>query len=283
MPRLTHNARRARGEYVKNDNLTRREYEIVRLYMRKTPEQIRSERMLQQSADRIQHQSRQLDRRRRFDHDLNELYGGARASVAAQILQLEAARGLKGLFASIVRFKQRLTGEIAVRDRQIAGLRKTMHNLDMRIIEQRAAFERDIARDAFSLANRHRTQRDRDERLIAHARSRTERERMGLKARMNFMVRADTDQKFVPKPEQRQKLRTDLESAARDSGPGVLDRLIQNLGGPAGVQSRDQALANDQTADTKPAREKRWTRAEGRGANRQEGRTRNRTRRRERE
>lgn len=275
--RVNHNARRANGEYVKNDNLSRKEYEIVRLYMRKTPEQIRAERSLQQASDRADHQLRQSRARHIFDVDLARLYGEARKSVARQISAIEGRRDLKGLFASIVRFKRRLTGEIARQERDIANLRKTLANLDFRIFEQRAVFERKLAAEAVRLENRHHTERERDERLIAHARGRSERERAGLKARMNFKVRTDRDPRHVPKTEDKQKLRTDLPAAARDQGPGLLDRLVRSLGGPAEARSREQSLGSDR-ANSEPEREKRWTRKEGRGANRTEGRPRPRRR-----
>ena len=245
--RVNHNARRAAGEYVKNDNLTRREYEIVRLYMEKSPDQIRTERSLQQTADRLQLQSRLAYRRQLFESKLEELYGSAREKVSRQISALEGQRDLRGLFAAIVRFKKRLTGEIARQERRIADLKRTRDNLDMRISEQRAAFERQHAAELTKLANRHRVERERDERLIAHARSRSERERMGLKARLNFRLRGDRDQTYVPKEEHKQILSRDLSEASTAT------------------------------------REKRWSRKEGRGAHRTVGRARAQDRRRERD
>ncbi len=245
--RVNHNARRAAGEYVKNDNLTRREYEIVRLYMEKSPDQIRTERSLQQTADRLQLQSRLGYRRQLFESKLEELYGRAREKVSRQISTLEGQRDLKGLFAAIVRFKKRLTGEIARQERHIADLRRTRDNLDLRIREQRTTFERQHAAEMTKLNNRHRVERERDERLIAHARSRSERERMGLKARLNFRLRGDRDQTYVPKEEHKQILSRDLSEASTDT------------------------------------REKRWSRKEGRGAHRTVGRARAQDRRRERD
>ena len=245
--RVNHNARRAAGEYVKNDNLTRREYEIVRLYMEKSPDQIRTERSLQQTADRLQLQSHLAYRRQLFESKLEELYGSAREKVSRQISALEGQRDLRGLFAAIVRFKKRLTGEIARQERRIADLKRTRDNLDMRISEQRAAFERQHAAELTKLANRHRVERERDERLIAHARSRSERERMGLKARLNFRLRGDRDQTYVPKEEHKQILSRDLSEASTAT------------------------------------REKRWSRKEGRGAHRTVGRARAQDRRRERD
>ena len=245
--RVNHNARRAAGEYVKNDNLTRREYEIVRLYMEKSPDQIRTERSLQQTADRLQMQSRLAYRRQLFESKLEELYGSAREKVSRQISALEGQRDLKGLFAAIVRFKKRLTGEIARQERHIADLKRTRDNLDMRIGEQRTTFERQHAAEMTKLTNRHRVERERDERLIAHARSRSERERMGLKARLNFRLRGDRDQTHAPREEHKQILSRDLSTAGADT------------------------------------REKRWSRKEGRGAHRTVGRARPQDRRRERD
>lgn len=245
--RVNHNARRAAGEYVKNDNLTRREYEIVRLYMDKSPDQIRTERSLQQTADRLQLQSRLAYRRQLFESRLEELYGSARENVSRQISMLEGQRDLKGLFAAIVRFKKRLTGEIARQERHIADLKRTRDNLDLRIGEQRATFERQHTAELTKLNNRHRVERERDERLIAHARSRSERERMGLKARLNFRLRGDRDQTYVPKDDHKQILSRDLNQASTDM------------------------------------REKRWSRKQGRGAHRTAGRARPQERRRERD
>lgn len=245
--RVNHNARRAAGEYVKNDSLTRREYEIVRLYMEKSPDQIRTERSLQQTADRLQMQARLAYRRHLFEDKLKQLYGRAREDVDRQISTLEGQRDLKGLFAAIVRFKQRLTGEIARQERHIADLKRTRDNLDMRIGEQRTTFERQHVAELTKLTNRHRVERERDERLIAHARSRSERERMGLKARLHFRLRGDRDQTHVPREEHKQILSRDLSTAGADR------------------------------------REKRWSRKEGRGAHRTVGRTRPQDRRRERD
>lgn len=272
--RVNHNARRARGEYVKNDNLTRREYELVRLYMRMSPEQIRDRRQAQQDADREQLQQRLKIRRQMFDADLVQFYGAARSTVARQISSLEGQRDLKGLFAAIVRFKQRLTGEIARQERQIKTLRLTLANLDMRINEQRTQFERDMAAEAARLINRHRSEKDRDERLIAHAQGRTERERMGVKARMNFKVRTDREQRFVPGDKDKARLRSDLGQAARDKGPGLLDRLIEKMGGPADALARKQTLGQQPEQEPQAERARKWTRKEGRGAHRQQGRTR---------
>lgn len=278
--RVNHNARRARGEFVKNDNLTRKEYEIVKRYMTMTPERIRDERRAVQDDDRRSFEHRQRHRRMRFEADLDSLYGAARRQTVKAISELEARRDLSGLFASIVRFKDRLTGAVARREREIKALRATLANLDMRIIEQRAAFERENAAHMVKLANRQKTERERDERLIAHARGRTERERMRLKARMNFKVRGDADPRHVPQNKHREQLSKDLGAAARDSGPGLLDRLIRSIGGPADTGSRNQTLGRDVAKDQGdgPPREKRWTRAEGRGANRTPGRTRHRKR-----
>jgi hypothetical protein len=269
--RVNHNARRARGEFVKNDNLTRREYEIVRLYMRMTPESIRDQRARQQQADRLQLRDRLHGRRRQFEEEQRQLYGAARDRLAAQIAGLARRRDIKGLFAAVVRFKQRLTGEIAQQERQLKALRSTLANLDMRIAERRAAFERDIAQNQSKLTNRHQVECERDERLIAHARGRAERERMGLKARLGFKLRTDPEQRFIPTDADRERLRRDLPPAARDTGPGLLDRMSERLGGPS-PNARSNALTSQ--ANNDPPNERRWSRKEGRGAHRVRGRKR---------
>ena len=271
--RVNHNARRDQGEYVKNDNLTRREYEIVRLYMHKSPDLIRTERSLQQSADRVQHQARLLRRRQRFEAELEELYGTAREKVARQIAHLEVQRDLKGLFAAIVRFKRRLTGEIARQERRIADLKRSLANLDMRIKEQRATFEMSNRTEHSKLDHRHRVERARDERLIAHARSRTERERMGLKARLNFRLRGQQDQTYVPKHEHKHLLKPDHIRARSDTRVHASD--------PS--PSRDTMHSETAHSEAGAARSKRWSRAEGRGAHRTVGRQRPQDRRRERD
>lgn len=280
--RVNHNQRRAQGEYVRNENLTRKEYEIVRLYMRMTPEQIRERRATQQKSDRQQLSQRQVFDIARFERNLDELYGAARRRVSKQISAMEGQRDLKGLFAAIVRFKKRLTGEIARQETEIARLKKTLTNLDQRIAEQTTLFERKRRRELHSLDNRHRTERERDERLIAHARGRVERENMRLKARVNFETRADKEQRFVPKGPEREKLRKDMPRAVRDDGPGLLDRLIQRLQGPENAQARKRSLTDIGTEAT-VEREKKWTRKDGRGAHRREREHRPRTRRRDHE
>lgn len=269
--RVNHNYRRGQGEYVKNENLTRKEYEIVRLYMRMTEDQIRERRATQQDSDRQQLGQRQTFDAARFENTLDELYGAARRNVAHQISTLEGQRDLKGLFAAIVRFKKRLTGEIARQELEISRLKKTLANLDLRITEQRQTFERRRIAETQTLDNRHRVERERDERLIAHARGRIERENMRLKARINFAIRSDKDQRFLPKTKDRQKLRQDLPKAARDSGPGLLDRLIQKLDGPADAETRKRSLV-DVRPDHRPEpeRDKKWSRKDGRGAHRKE-------------
>lgn len=271
--RVNHNARRKQGEYVKNDNLTRREYEIVRLYMHKSPELIRNERSLQQSADRMQHQARLLQRRRRFEAEQAELYGTARDKLARQVSSLEGQRDLKGLFAAIVRFKRRLTGEVARQERRIADLKKTLANLDIRIQEQRATFEMANRTEDTKLDHRHRVERERDERLIAHARSRTERERMGLKARLNFKLRSHQDQRFVPRDEHKHMLNADHVRARSD--------LRRHASDP--VPTPERPIADGSSPAAGDVRCKRWSRAEGRGAHRQVGRARPHDRRRERD
>jgi hypothetical protein len=271
--RVNHNERRAQGEFVRNDNLTRREYEIVRLYMRMTPESIRDQRAQQQEADRLQLRDRLHARRQRFEQEQRDLYGAARDRLAAQIADLSRRRDFKGIFASIVRFKQHLTGELAAHERQLKSLQSSLANLDMRMAERRDAFEREMAQEQSKLVNRHRVEVDRDERLIAHARGRAERERMGLKARLGFKLRSDPEQRFIPNPDDHQRLARDLGQAARDAGPGLFDRMAKRLGGDS-PDARSTALASDSEGEIASPRAKRWTRKEGRGAHRTPGRKR---------
>lgn len=194
-----------------------------------TPERIRQERAEQHEADRAALDTRLKGRRQWFETDMAALYGTARTRIAAELSAMEGKRDLKGLFAAIVRFKDRLTGEIARQERRIKELKLTLANLDMRMAERRATFERENMLEMTKLAHRQNAERERDEKLIAHARGRAERERMGLKAHMNFQIRADAEQRHVPKDSDRQMHKRDLPAAAKDKGPGLLDRMVRSL------------------------------------------------------
>lgn len=179
--RVINNAQRAEQKakpkrdrvLVKNENLSRQEWAIVRKYQRMTPEQIRQQRAMAQSADRMQLISRHNRARSLFEEKMRRTYGQSEKALTDEIRAVKDRIGTTGFFRRAVR---RLIGADA-RDNQILkSLEKSKANLDWRKAEQKAALEARLAREKDALDNRQRTECARDERLIDRAAKETEKQ-----------------------------------------------------------------------------------------------------------
>ena len=280
--RANHNARRRRGEFVKNENLTRKEYEIVRRYMLMTPDTIRQQREDQQKADLHQLTQRHRITRQRFEFQLEKDYGTAREELKRHITNLEATRDVKGLFAHIVRSIRRITGALARRKREINAHQKSLASIDLRISEQRQYFERNIADERRRLEARHRAELDRDERLIALARSRSERDSKIITARIGFRLRSDPDQAYIPEKKSKAQLLSQYNAISHVDFSEVDPRRAEKPQNTKKQSAKQSASAppTEQPTAGEPVTEKKWTRKLGRGANRMPGLKRHRTRKR---
>jgi len=248
---------------IKAENLTREEYTRMTAYRSKTASMVKAERSAQQTADRAQLEGACARRESDAKRAIVKAYGTSRDDLTKQIVELQTRMDRKGLFASIVAFKRRLTGELAADRRALQGLQMSRDNLDMRVAERLDAVAKTNARAREALANRHKAEIDRDERYIAwRERQQRSQSSSGLSPKV-MRTRADIGARFVPKPERRQSLSVEHGTAAATKAPSLARTRFQEPG-----EQRDQAEHGGG---------KRYSRSEGRGSGRKEGRTRDRS------
>jgi hypothetical protein len=242
---------------IKAENLPREEYERFKAYRGKTASQVRDERAKQQAADRAQLtgviERREINAKRA----IVAAYGNSRDLLSRQIVELQTAMDRKGLFASIVRFKKRLTGQIAQDRRTLAGLQKSRADLDKRVNERLDLVKKQNERDRAALENRHKAELDRDARYIAWREKGTHSQSSDGFNSKSVRMTADIGARFLPTRQPRSTMTLDHGTARMDVTPP------QRSPSPA----KEPEL---------PDRPKRYSRAEGRGASRTEGRTRSR-------
>ncbi len=243
---------------VKAENLSREEYARMLAYRTKTPSMVREQRAAQQKADREQ-LAGVLERREiNAKRAIVAAYGNSRDLLTRQIVELQTAMDRKGLFASIVRFTQRLTGQLAQDRRTLAGLQKSRDDLDKRVNERLDLVKKQNDRDRAALENRHKAELERDERYIAWRASGTRSQSSSGLHPKKVRTQADIGARFLPQ-------RVERASMTLDHGTATTEPLRASP-----VPEAEQ-------------RPKRYSRAEGRGSGRTEGRTRNRTRNKDRE
>ena len=241
---------------VKGENLTREEYQRMNNYRMKTPSSVRAERAAQHKADVSQLESKIARRELDAKRAIVAAYGPARDLMTKQITDLQTVMDRKGLFASIVRFKKRLTGQLSRDTRTLAALNKGRDNLDRRVAERLNTMKAKNERERAALSNRHKNELERDNRYIAWRESGTHSQSTGGFQPKAIRTRSNIGPRFIPTPAARASISLDHNAAV----------------------SLDAASAANVAKAEQPEKTKRYSRAEGRGSGRTEGRSRNRTR-----
>ncbi len=184
--RVNHNARRDKGGFVKNQNLTREEYEWVKRQYARDPEIIREERKTQQQADREQLSKRLIRRQGLLEAAIAKDYGKTRKALKSEIQATEARIGKPGFFRAVAR---KITGAEKRDHTALTQLNKSLENVDWRIKERRDAMKADYGREWGKMERRHAAELVRDEAMIERARGEGKRDQAGERMRKGFRVR----------------------------------------------------------------------------------------------
>lgn len=199
--RVNHNARRDKGHFVKNQNLTREEYEWIKRQYARDPDIIREERKAQQEADEKQLQSRLIRRQGLVEAEIKQVYAKTRKSLTGEIQVTQERIGKPGFFRKVAR---KITGAEKRDHAALSQLSKSLENVDWRISERRDAMKADYAREWEKMERRHVTEKLRDEAMIERAKGEGRRDQAGERMRKGFGVRANKDTaKHAPTPLQR--------------------------------------------------------------------------------
>ena len=211
--RVNHNARRAKGQFVKNENIAREEYDWVKEHRSLEPDAIRNARSARQAKEASELKQSFTRRQNRLEAALRREYARSRAKLDKEISATEYRIGKKGLFRKVVR---KLTGAERRDQASLAGLTTSLQSIDARIEERRNDLKQGYARDWEKMERRHAVERDRDERLIERKRSEGSRGRAGEVARKSFRVRAGSDTAGLsPAPSSKDLMAKALDKAAR--------------------------------------------------------------------
>lgn len=196
--RMEHNARRDAGEFVKNRNLSREEYEWIKAQYRRDPEIIRAEREERQSDDRTRLSGRLARRQGNLEAEMTRTYGKARQALQEGAEALRERIGRPGIFRAVAR---KISGAEKRDHTALARLKGSMAKIDSRMEERRDALKADYAREWEKIERRHAAERMRDERMIERARTESEGGRIGERMRKGFQIRGDAATAgFAPAP-----------------------------------------------------------------------------------
>lgn len=216
--RVNHNARRDRGQFVKNTNLTREEYDWVKQHRSLAPEAIREARAERQEKDAAELKRDFTRRQNALERDLRREYAKPRAKLSAEIEATEARIGKKGLFRAVVR---KLTGAEKRDEVSLDTLKTSLQGIEARMEERRDNLKQNYARDWEKMELRHAAERERDERLIERKRTEGSRGRAGEIARKTFRVRAGSETAgHSPAPPDRSRAAKALDKARRQTDSG---------------------------------------------------------------
>ncbi|SEN80044.1 Relaxase/Mobilisation nuclease domain-containing protein [Roseovarius tolerans] len=211
--RVNHNARREKGQFVKNENITREEYDWVKQHRSLDPSDIREARSTRQTKESAELKGSFTRRQNRLEASLRREYARPRAKLDKEIGATEERIGKKGLFRAVVR---KLTGAEKRDQASVASLRASRQGIETRMDERRDELKQGYARDWEKMERRHVTERERDELLIERKRSEGSRGRAGEVARKTFRVRAGSETaQHSPAPSDRARMAQALDKAAR--------------------------------------------------------------------
>lgn len=224
--RVNHNARRENGQFVKNTNLTREEYDWVKQHRSLSPEDIRAARAEKQGKDQAELKAAFLRKQNALERQLHRDYAKPKANLEREIDATEERIGKKGIFRAVVR---RLTGAERRDQVALASLALSLKGIEDRTQERREALKADYARDWEKMERTHHAERERDEALIERKRTEGARGRAGEVARKSFRVRSRADTAgHSPTPSDRKRAAKALDKVARkaDSDDGGQKRKV---------------------------------------------------------
>ena len=224
--RVNHNARREKGQFVKNENITREEYDWVKEHRSLEPNDIREARSARQIKEAAELKQTFTRRQNRLEAALKREYARPRAKLDKEIGATEERIGKKGLFRSVVR---KLTGAEKRDQASLSSLKTSLQEIDSRIDERRDELKHGYGRDWEKMERRHAAERMRDERLIERKRSEGSRGRAGEVARKSFFVRAGSDTAgLAPASSDRSRAAKALDKVAKktDSDGGGKKREV---------------------------------------------------------
>ena len=227
--RVNHNARRARGEFVKNTNLSRQEYEWVKEHRAASPEAIREARTERQAKDTTELERDFMRRQAALEAALNREYGKPRVKLASEIAKTEERIGKPGFFRAVAR---KITGAEKRDHRMLGQLQESLGSINSDMTRRRDAMKHGYARDWEKMERRHASERMRDEALIERRRTESDRSRAGERARKTFRVRAnaETDGMAPALPDKAKDARAQARSAMQrqDDGSGAKEKVSED-------------------------------------------------------
>lgn len=251
---------------VKAENLTREEYQQFKNYRGKTASQVIAQRSAQQDADRKQVSSANARRTADAETKIAKHYTPTRDALTREIVALQTRMDRKGLFASIVAFKRRLTGELAQDQRTLESLQKSRASGDDRVKEIRADVQERNTRAMAAMENRHKAEQDRDKRYLAW-RERGERSSSTSSGAISpkvQRVRSDIGARFMPERQPRKTSLLEHGAATAQANPEpsrpTRERTAKTIEASPTTDATDSAASD--TA-------KKWTRATGRNPDRE--------------
>ena len=211
--RVNHNARREKGQFVKNENITREEYTWVKQHRSLDPDTIREARVDRQAKDSAELKLGFTRRQNALEASLRREYAKPRAKLGKAIGATEERIGKKGFFRAVVR---KVTGAERRDQVSLAMLQGSLVGIETRIGERRDELKQGYARDWEKMERRHVTERARDERMIERKRTEGSRGRAGEVARKSFRVRAGSDTAGLsPAPSDKSKAVKAMSKSAR--------------------------------------------------------------------
>ena len=211
--RVNHNARRDRGQFVKNTNLTREEYDWVKEHRSLSPEDIRASRAEKHEKDQAELKSAFLRKQAALERQLKRDYAKPKAKLENEIGATEERIGKKGFFRAVVR---KLTGAEKRDQARLSNLKTSLQNIEDRSQERREGLKSAYGRDWERMERTHAAEKERDEALIERKRTEGSRGRAGEIARKSFRVRAGSETAdHSPAPLDRQRMAKALDKAAR--------------------------------------------------------------------
>ena len=213
--RVNHNARRENGQFVKNTNLTREEYDWVKQHRSLSPDDIRAARAEKQEKDQAELKAAFMRKQNARERQIRRDYAKPKASLESEIGATEERIGRRGFFRAVVR---KLTGAEKRDQVSLAALQASLQGIETRIQERRDALKAEYARDWERMERTHAAERERDEALIERKRTGGARGRAGEVARKSFRVRTNSDTAaYSPAPSERGRAVKALDIAARKS------------------------------------------------------------------
>jgi len=236
-----------------------------RAYRGRTEQSVRDMRNLQQQADRAELSDQQRQAIARFEARMEKLYQPLRDDVQAEIGERRRTITLEHMgpvFKVITGLKQRLTGQLQHERKTIEALEKTIADLEGRIAEARQELETQLSAARDKVARIHEAELARDEDYFKFLRAVKRTRTKGEAGRKSFNAKRQQPGAKVP------------DASAIDQ----IKKAYRASSAPQDASPPPQSEADLEAAYDKPQKKKRWSRKDGRGANRTPARKRKRKR-----